>query len=151
MGEPGLAHFTDSGFEWEKTYLYRITGLSIIKRPDSEIQVEGDDTPPVQVVAHDVFPPSVPTGLQAAYSGEGQKPFIDLIWAPVTNADLAGYNVFRSEDGGAAVKVNSELVKSPAYRDFAVTSGKTYSYSVSAMDVRGNESQRSEQTSEPVP
>jgi len=151
VGEPGLAHFTDSGFEWEKTYLYRITGLSIIKRPDSEIQVEGDDTPPVQVVAHDVFPPSVPTGLQAAYSGEGQKPFIDLIWAPVTNADLAGYNVFRSEDGGAAVKVNSELVKSPAYRDFAVTSGKTYSYSVSAMDVRGNESQRSEQTSEPVP
>jgi hypothetical protein len=151
VGEPGLAHFTDSGLEWEKTYLYRITGLSIIKRPDSEIRVEGDDTPPVHVVAHDVFPPSVPTGLQAAYSGEGQKPFIDLIWAPVTNADLAGYNVFRSEDGGAAVKVNSELVKSPAYRDFAVVSGKTYSYSVSAMDVRGNESQRSEQTSEPVP
>jgi hypothetical protein len=151
VGEPGLAHFTDSGFEWEKTYLYRITGLSIIKRSDSEIQVEGDDTPPVGVVAHDVFPPSVPTGLQAAYSGEGQKPFIDVIWAPVTNADLAGYNIFRSEDGGAAVKVNSELVKSPAYRDFAVTSGKTYSYSVSAVDVRGNESQRSEQTSEPVP
>jgi hypothetical protein len=151
VGEPGLAHFTDSGFEWEKTYLYRITGLSIIKRPDSEIQVEGDDTPPVRVVAHDVFPPSVPTGLQAAYSGEGQKPFIDVIWAPVTNADLAGYNVFRSEDGGGAVKVNSELVKSPAYRDFAVTSGKTYSYSVSAVDVRGNESQHSEQTSEPVP
>jgi hypothetical protein len=151
VGEPGLAHFTDSGVEWEKTYLYRITGLSIIKRPDSEIQVEGDDTPAVHVVAHDVFPPSVPTGLQAAYSGEGQKPFIDLIWAPVTNADLAGYNVFRSEDGGAAVKVNSELVKSPAYRDFAVISGKTYSYSVSAMDLRGNESQRSEQTSEPVP
>jgi hypothetical protein len=151
IGEPGPAHFTDSGLEWEKTYLYRITGVSIIKRPDSEIQVEGDDTPPVRVVAHDIFPPAVPTGLQAAFSGEGQKPFIDVIWAPVTNADLAGYNVFRSEDGGAAVKMNSELAKSPAYRDFAVTSGKTYSYSVSAVDVRGNESHRSEPTSEPVP
>jgi len=155
--ERGPVHFTDSTFEWEKTYLYRITTVSIAKHPDSnsEVQVEGDDTPPVRVIAHDVFPPSVPAGLQAAYSGEGQKPFIDLIWAPVTNTDLAGYNVFRSETSGAevkmAVKLNSEPVKSPSYRDFAVVSGKTYTYSVSAVDVRGNESQRSEPTSEPVP
>jgi fibronectin type 3 domain-containing protein len=102
----------------------------------------------------------VPSGLQAAYSGEGQKPFIDLIWAPVTNADLAGYNVFRSErpsdEAGAVlaepmVKLNSELVKSPSFRDNAVTSGKTYTYSVSAVDVRGNESRHSETTREPVP
>jgi hypothetical protein len=151
LGEPGPAYFTDSSFEWEKTYLYRVTAVSIIKRPDSEVQVEGDDTPPVRVIAHDVFPPSVPAGLQAAYSGEGQKPFIDLIWAPVTNADLAGYNVYRSEANGAAVKLNSALVKSPSYRDSAVASGKTYTYSVSAVDVRGNESRRSEETSEPVP
>ena len=151
LGEPGPAHFTDSTFEWEKTYLYRITAVSIVKRSDSEVQVEGDDTPPVSVIAHDVFPPSVPAGLQAAYSGEGQKPFIDLIWAPITNADLAGYNVYRGDGNGPAVKLNSELVKSPAYRDSAVGSGKTYTYSVSAVDVRGNESQRSEATSESVP
>ncbi len=149
--EPGPAHFTDSAFEWEKTYLYRVTAVSIVKRPDSEVQVEGDDTPPVRVVAHDVFPPSVPAGLQAAFSGEGQKPFIDLIWAPVTNADLAGYNIYRSEADAAASKLNSELVKAPSYRDSAVASGKTYTYSVSAVDVRGNESQRSEPSSEPVP
>src|SRR6266849_8066463 len=151
LGEPGPAHFTDSTFEWEKTYLYGINAVSIVKRSDSEVQVEGDDTPSVRVVAHDVFPPSVPAGLQAAYSGEGQKPFIDLIWAPVTNADLAGYNVYRSEANATAVKLNSELVKSPSYRDSAVASGKTYTYSVSAVDVRGNESPRSEETSEAVP
>ena len=151
VGEAGPAKFTDSSFEWERTYLYRITAVSIVKQPDSEVQVEGDDTPAVRVIAHDVFPPSVPAGLQAAYSGEGQKPFIDLIWAPVTNADLAGYNVYRSEANSAAIKLNSELVKSPSYRDSAVASGKTYSYAVSAVDVRGNESQRSEQSSESVP
>ena len=155
VGDPGPAKFMDAGFEWEKTYLYRITAVSIIHRPDSEVQVEGDDTPPVRVVAHDVFPPSAPAGLQAAYSGEGQKPFIDLIWAPVTNADLAGYNVYRSETNGVevkmAVKLNSGLLKSPSYRDSAVASGKTYTYAVSAVDVRGNESRRSEETSEPVP
>lgn len=149
--EAGPAHFTDSTFEWEKTYWYRIAAVTIIKRPDSEVQVEGDDTAPVRVVAQDVFPPAVPTGLQAAYSGEGQKAFIDLIWAPVTNADLAGYNIYRSEENGAAIKLNSDLVKSPSYRDSAVTSGKTYTYSVSAVDLRGNESQCSEPTSEPVP
>lgn len=160
LGDQGPIHFTDMGFEWEKTYRYWITGVSIIQRAHGEVQVEGDDSVPLRVVAHDVFPPSVPTGLQAAYSGEGQKPFIDLIWAPVTNADLAGYNVFRSETNSSIseksglekmVKLNSELVKSPAYRDFAVTAGKTYIYSVSAVDVRGNESQRSEEASEPVP
>ncbi len=149
--ESGPAHFTDSAFEWERTYLYRVTAVTIVKRPDSEVQVEGEDTPPVRVIAHDVFPPSVPAGLQAAFSGEGQKPFIDLIWAPVTNADLAGYNVYRSEAGAAAIKLNSELVKTPSYRDSAVASGKTYTYSVSAVDVRVNESQRSDETSEPVP
>ncbi|MBZ5614867.1 MAG: hypothetical protein LAO23_12725 [Acidobacteriia bacterium] len=149
--EAGPTHFTDSAFEWERTYLYRVTTVSIVKRPDSEVQVEGDDTSPVRIIAHDVFPPSVPAGLQAAFSGEGQKPFIDLIWAPVTNADLAGYNIYRSEADAAAIKLNSELVKAPSYRDSAVASGKTYTYSVSAVDVRGNESQRSEPTSEPVP
>src|SRR5208282_3284873 len=105
-------------------------------------------------IAHDIFPPNVPDGLQAVYSGEGQQPFIDLIWAPVTNADLAGYNVYRSENGVAGekfLKLKSELLKSPSYRDFAVTSGKTYTYAVSAVDVRGNESQRSAETSESVP
>lgn len=150
VGEAGPAHFLDS-IEWEKTYQYRVTAVTIISRPGSEVQVEGDDSPTVRVIAHDVFPPPVPAGLQAVYSGEGQKPFIDLIWAPVTSADLGGYNVYRGEAGGAAVKVNSELVKSPAYRDSAVSSGNTYTYSISAVDVRGNESARSEEASETVP
>jgi hypothetical protein len=146
----GAEHFLDS-IEWEKTYVYRITAVCIITRADGEVQVEGDDSPAVRVVAHDVFPPSVPAGLQAVYSGEGQKPFVDLIWAPVASADLAGYNVYRSELGGAFTKINSEVVKTPSYRDAAVMSGKTYSYAVAAVDVRGNESARSETASESVP
>jgi hypothetical protein len=154
LGDAGPVRFVDSGFEWEKTYIYRLTVVTVIKQPAGEEQVEGDDTPPVKVIAHDIFPPNVPEGLQAVYSGEGQKPFIDLIWAPVTNADLAGYNVYRSENGAADEKLgklNSELLKSPSYRDLAVTSGKTYTYAVSAVDVRGNESRRSVETSESVP
>jgi fibronectin type 3 domain-containing protein len=49
------------------------------------------------------------------------------------------------------VKVNPEPVKMPAFRDVQVVSGKSYFYSVSAVDQRGNESARSEEASESVP
>ena len=144
--------FTDSGIEWEKTYDYRADTVTVMAQPDkSAVQVEGDDTPELKVFAHDVFPPAIPSGLQAVSSGPGQKTFVDLVWAPVTDVDLDGYNVYRHEDGTPGVKVNAEPLKTPAYRDANVTSGKNYFYSVSAIDVRGNESVRSEETSEMVP
>lgn len=142
----------DHSFEWEKTYAYRTTVVQLIHvegRP--ETQFEGDDTPAVRVFAHDIFPPAVPSGLQAGFSGVGQQPFIDLIWAPDTDADLAGYNVYRHEPGTAEQKINSEIVKTPAFRDANVSPGHTYFYSVSAVDVRGNESAHSAETSESVP
>ena len=42
-------------------------------------------------------------------------------------------------------------MKTPAYRDGSVVAGKSYLYAVSAVDVRGNESGRAEETSEAVP
>lgn len=147
-----MASFLDQTFEWEKTYFYRGTVVSVMQMAGTPaVEVEGDDTPEVKVFAHDVFPPAVPVGVQAVFSGAGQQPFIDLIWAPVTDADLEGYNIHRHEQGGVPVKVNPEPVKTPAFRDMQVVSGKTYFYSVSAVDLRGNESARSEEASESVP
>jgi hypothetical protein len=152
MDPSSATRLVDHSFEWEKTYFYRATTVTLIyEAGQPESQFEGDDTPAVKVFAHDVFPPAVPSGLQAVFSGVGQQPFIDLIWAPDTDADLAGYNVFRHEAGAAPVRINSELVKTPAFRDMNVAPGQTYVYSVSAVDVRGNESTRSQETSEAVP
>ncbi|HEY3973959.1 MAG TPA: hypothetical protein VGM18_13215 [Candidatus Sulfotelmatobacter sp.] len=148
--------FTDAGIEWEKTYQYRAETVTVIAQENRpEVQVEGDDTPEIKIFTHDIFPPAVPSGLQAVASGPGQKTFIDLVWAPVTDADLDGYNVYRREegrqDGNAPVKINAAPVKTPAYRDMAVASGKRYLYSVSAVDIRANESARSEEAGEAVP
>jgi len=144
--------FLDSSLEWEKTYQYHVSVVSLITQAQgSEQQVEGDDTAEITVIAHDIFPPATPTGLQAVFSGPGQKPFIDLVWAPDTDADLAGYNVYRSEPGGEPRKLNPEPVKSPAFRDDAVLAGHEYTYSVSAIDVRGNQSPHSEPAEEKVP
>ena len=143
---------TDSSFEWEKTYEYHVQSVMIIAESNKpEVQIEGDDTADVQVFADDKFPPAVPSGLQAVFSGPGQQPFIDLVWAPVTDVDLAGYNVYRHEEGAAPAKLNADLIKTPAYRDANVVSGKHYIYTVAAVDVRGNESARSEEASESVP
>jgi hypothetical protein len=148
----GEVRVVDHAIEWEKTYDYRATVVTIVPRPGpAPLEVEGDATPPVKLLAHDVYPPAVPAGLQAVFSGEGQRPFVDLVWAPDTDADLAGYNVYRREEPGYPVKINTDVVKTPAYRDTEVQPGRKYVYSVSAVDLRGNESARSEEASEEVP
>jgi len=151
-GSEPILTLTDSSIEWGKTYEYRAETVTVVAQESKpELQVEGDDTPEIEVFADDVFPPAVPSGLQAVASGPGQKTFIDLVWAPVTDVDLEGYNVYRHEEGGAPVKVNAALLRTPDYRDDSVAAGKSYLYSVSAVDVRGNESARSEEAGETVP
>jgi len=165
-----VPRYEDRSIEWQKTYAYRIAVTTSAKmesgrlpcppRTDSDIvaipdcifvaEVEGDDSPVLRVFTNDIYPPGVPTGLQAVFSGPGQAPFVDLLWAPDTDSDLAGYNVYRREEGMQPAKMNDGLVKTPAYRDSNVASGKTYWYSVSGVDLRGNESARSDEASETV-
>ena len=167
--------FEDHTIEWEKWYEYQVAVVTSTHldsagqpcRPGEAMDgngarregsacvnvttVEGDDSPPQKVFTKDVYAPAVPTGLQAVYSGTGPAPFVDLLWTPDSDADLAGYNVYRGEATGPLVRINPELVKTPAYRDLNVVAGKTYRYSVSAVDVRANESMRSEPASESIP
>ena len=146
--------YQDRTTEWQKNYEYRIAVVTFAAtnpQQPNEVAIEGDDAAPRQIFTNDTFPPAVPTGLQAVFSGSGRPPFIDLVWAPDTDSDLAGYNVYRREESGQATKVNIELVKSPAFRDANVSPGKVYYYSVSAVDLRGNESGRSDAANEAVP
>ncbi|HWR17109.1 MAG TPA: hypothetical protein VN577_19930 [Terriglobales bacterium] len=142
----------DRNIEWGQKYLYRIAPITRVEQTRGEaIEVEGDDSPIVMVEAVDRFAPEAPSGLQAVFSGPGQKPFVDLTWAPNLEADLAGYNVYRREGGAQAVKINAEVVPTPSFRDANVQPGREYFYSVAAVDARGNESAKSEETSEKVP
>ncbi len=159
IGNDSAYSLTDSDIEWEKTYEYRAEAVTLIgtandaasqNKPSKESAIEGDDTPVVSILAHDTFPPAVPSGLQAVFSGPGQKTFIDLVWAPVADVDLAGYYIYRRQEGAPPARINTEIVRTPAYRDTDVRSGK-YFYSVTSVDLRGNESSHSEETRETVP
>src|SRR5271166_4850747 len=143
--------YLDKTFAWETKYDYRITSVTLVHSQGVNMAVEGADSKSAQTFTRDIYPPAEPSGLQAVFSSVGQKPFVDLTWAPNMESDLAGYNVFRGADGGEPQKLNQQLVRVPSFRDESVTPGKTYSYSVSAVDLRGNESPRSAETTEAVP
>jgi hypothetical protein len=146
------SRFVDHHSEWEKKYFYHATVATVINPPNGpQTEVEGEDTPEVEVFTHDIFPPAAPTGLQAVFSNPNEQLAVDLIWDPNAESDLAGYNVFRHELGGPIVKLNSDLVKAPAFHDLSVAAGKKYFYSVSAVDTRGNESSKSAEANETVP
>jgi hypothetical protein len=143
--------FVDTGIEWQKHYEYWITPVTLWQGGGKKGEVEGNDSQVVSVFANDVFPPVAPSGLQAVFSGIAQQPAIDLTWTPNTEPDLAGYNVYRHTGSEAPVKINADLVKTPSFHDSGVKAGTTYFYSVSAVDLRGNESGKSAETSETVP
>jgi hypothetical protein len=148
----GAMEFVDTGIEWEKTYQYWITPVTLWQDGSRKGEVEGDDSPVATILAHDSFPPAAPSGVQAVYTAvAGQQPFIDITWTPNTEPDLAGYNVYRHAENEAPVKINTELVKTPRFADPGIQPGVKYFYSVSAVDLRGNESGRSEETTETVP
>ena len=149
--QPGPGEARDTSFEWEQEYDYKAATVTVIAAPGRPVvEVEGDDSAQVQLVTHDIFPPAVPSGLQAVFSSVGQTPFIDLTWAPNTESDLAGYIVYRRTGSAPFTAVSGEL-KSPAWRDADVHPGQQYFYAVSAVDVRGNHSAQSAPASETVP
>ena len=150
--QPGAGEARDNSFEWEQEYDYKAAAVTVIATPGRPVvEVEGDDSDLVHLVVHDIFPPAVPSGLQAVFSSVGQKPFIDLAWTPDTESDLAGYIVYRRSAASAFVVVSSGLLKAPAWRDNEVHPGQTYFYAVTAIDVRGNQSAQSVPASESVP
>ncbi|HET9743564.1 MAG TPA: fibronectin type III domain-containing protein [Terriglobales bacterium] len=156
-GEQARLEVRDETFAWDQTYSYYVAIVGTERMPNGpEVSFDGAISAPMTVVTHDVFPPAVPSGLQAVYTGNlpGQQPAIDLTWNPDLERDLAGYFVYRrtqQEPASAAVRLNSEPLETPAYHDTAIQPGNVYIYSVSAVDHHQNESARSEEASEQVP
>ena len=87
----------------------------------------------VQVTV-DTTPPAVPAGLAAKVQNRQD---VALTWTANTEADLAGYYVYR--DGG---RITATPVATNAYTDAGVADGD-HLYAVSAVDRAGNESARS--------
>ncbi len=129
--------FKDTSFEFGHRYTY--SAVAFVRAGDSTAV-----TPPsasLEVAASDVFPPAAPANVRAiAVPGA-----MELAWSPNSEADLAGYNVYRGS-GESFAKRNAQLLPIPTFRDEPVTVGARYIYRVRAVDKNGNESVPSEDT-----
>jgi hypothetical protein len=141
-GPSSSREFRDSNFEFGKTYFYTVRSVAQFGA-DS---VESADSVPAIVTPKDIFPPAAPKGLVSAIiPATPQAPaYVELSWAISSEADLAGYYVYRSDaEDAAGLRLNNEVLPSPAYRDISIVSGRRYFYRVSAIDRAGNESPKS--------
>jgi hypothetical protein len=150
IDETAAPPFRDTQIQFGKTYRYSIR--SVAQYPD--LQVESLDSPPVEVTPLDTFPPSAPQGLVVVLvPAQGSVPaYLDLSWSISAENDIAGYNIYRSEQEGApGQRQNPELLRTPAFRDMNITPGHRYFYTVTAVDRVGNESPASAAASGEVP
>lgn len=133
----------DTTFKWEKTYLYSVRPVTRVYSQSGKLisEIEGDESAPIEMTTHDVFPPAIPENLMALAS-RGNN-FVDLLWAPNTEQDLSGYNVYRREENGETTRLHSVPMTILSLQDTSVVAGHTYFYSISAVDKNGNESARS--------
>jgi hypothetical protein len=151
-----LTQAIDKNIVLGNRYEYRAVRIVRESVDGNTVELEGELSAPIQVDAMDVFPPAVPAGLvavgTAADPASGAPASIDLSWQPNTDADLAGYQVYRREDQTPWQRISGEQpVVGPAFHDAHVLPGHTYRYGVSAVDKAGHESGRSAEASETVP
>jgi hypothetical protein len=149
-GPSSSTEFSDSHFEFGKTYFYTIRSVAQFGA-DS---VESADAAPVIITPRATFPPAAPRGLESAIiPATPQAPaYVELSWAISSEGDLAGYYVYRSDsEDTPGERINSEILPSPAFRDISVVPGRRYFYRVSAVDRAGNESPKSSPVQVEVP
>jgi hypothetical protein len=85
----------------------------------------------------DGIPPKPPTDLLCTAGDQT----VELDWDDNADADLAGYNVYRSTTSGSGYsKINCSLILDSNYTDSTVTNNTTYYYVVTAQDQAANNS-----------
>lgn len=150
--DPGTA--LDKDIRFGQTYEYRAQRIARIEIDGKPIELAGEISAPVRIDAQDIFPPTAPAGLAAvAIGATDQSPAsIDLSWQPSADPDIAGYFVYRREEQGSWQRISGDQpIIAPAFHDAQVSAGHTYSYAVSAVDARANESPHSAEASDTVP
>jgi hypothetical protein len=127
--------WTDPATEFGKSYTYLVQNIVDL---GGNREAESDLSDPFDFTPRDVFPPAAPTGLNPTVAPNS----IELTWEQNTEPDLAGYHVYRAAPGSDFEKL-ADISLVPSFSDKTAERGKTYRYSITAIDQAGNESARS--------
>lgn len=122
----------DTSARFGNRYIYTVTTVTQLT-PLIESRLSGE----AEVSYQDRFPPAVPGGL-VVLAEIGR---VRLNWDRSPSGDVAGYYVYRRGGGeGDFRRLNAEPQTRRELVDEDVTSGRTYTYRITAVDALGNES-----------
>ncbi len=137
--------YVDKSAKFGGTYRYVVRSVSL---GTEGAQVESLNSNSLTISRADTFPPSAPTALSIV-AAIGR---ISIFFGTNPEADIAGYNIYRSTDPDLPkdkwTKLNTELLTRTSYQDERVETGKRYYYYVTAVDQAGSVSPPSEVVSE---
>jgi hypothetical protein len=133
-------------------YSYQALRRAMVKIGGRTLELRGALSEPTKITLETVYASAAPTGLVAAPFSNATSPgmaapfAVDLVWQPVDDADIAGYNVYRQrlDEGGVPVgakeKLTTTLARDPGFHDATAKPNERYRYSVTAVDSHDNES-----------
>lgn len=122
-------------------WYYRVQAVNFVDNTsESELSV---------VAIRDAFPPEMPLGLVA----EAEAGQVTLRWQPNGEADLAGYHLYQSIDGGSNYeRINAEVINDTRFVHTLPTVTKNeIQFKIVATDRSGNKSPDSETVSSRLP
>ena len=117
---------------YETGYIYKFEAVDYFNQR-SEMSAE------VAAPMKDFVPPQMPFGLKLTPNSVIGK--VNVVWEAIDEADLAGYNVYTSQNPDSSfIKVNAELIsKDIKSYDLAGMGVGGHYFSVSSVDIAGNE------------
>jgi hypothetical protein len=121
--------YLDTSARFGRRYIYTVTSIGS-RDPLVESRLSGE----AEVFYQDRFAPAPPAGI-VALSEIGQ---VRLRWDPSTSADAVSYHVYRKDEGDFR-RLTRISIGEREYLDTSASSGRTYTYRVTALDALGNE------------
>jgi hypothetical protein len=135
----GLFNKYGLGFAWWEYYTtgpLSATNSDFTWKPWVDRLLAGTTSTPPPPPPADTTPPAAPTGLTATAGNAS----VSLDWADNTEADRAGYRVYRANADGTWPSTSIATTTASSYLDTGRTNGTTYTYRVTAFDTSGNQS-----------
>jgi len=125
----GQATYSDTTVSDATAYTYTVTALDAVNH-------ESAPSNPVQATTSDATKPSTPTGVSATAAAGVNS--ITVTWGASTdNVAVTGYRIYRSDVSAPVGSVDGSV---RTYTDTTVQGSTSYTYTVTAVDAAGNES-----------
>jgi len=130
--------FAETDFTFGEEYEYVVRAVSYVQGAP----VESRPSPALRVRPVDTFPPAAPTNV----TGASAAGIVNLFFPSSPEKDLRGYIIYRRERGtnDPPTRLTPTPIQRTTFQDLTGVRGRVYLYFVTAVDVFGNESERSQ-------